>query len=544
MCDCKRQLLHNSPVRSMARRAAFLCAAAAVQCALGEPVKIIGVQGMDDQTMTDWVPVNEGVDQLDLRYQNAATVLKPGLRRYNAFWSNFEQTPPSPAGSPPSCPAGKLLVPTSESDRIARGYRMYHCYDNGTITAFDGYTTRDAQIGAASAFIVYGSPAWAADPACTGFPWGPDMYRAGCLPWTSLDAWEDYILFLTERYSAPWGSGRARVSGLVIWNEVQSQGWADPSPVLPNRYSGPQTWSPAQLDLYVSMIANLTLRAGRAAARNIPTGMMLWMSTDHFTAAPPLKKGDVYHLGLYDMLPGFWAKMAAGLPREEEGEAGQPNDTSQARMYDWAVAVHPYDAGDPRQNLTAHGVYTFATLKESVSSVQCSYLVQYLGVNPSDCWTGAYPQTAMWASEQGWPYNNVTMNKTLQARNICYAHGLSLYNGLWSVSHNFFQGPVPTSQGDSGDFSLIDELPVVWGNLSNGKGHATFDAYAATAPGVYGVDGSNYCCTAWGWGCPGGDPWPPKQEEEGEAEIRQGVQVQAWEPSSQPHMRHPAYARA
>lgn len=313
------------------------------------------------------------------------------------------------------------------------------------------------------------------------------MYKSGCLPWGHLDDWEDYMNFITGRWNAPWGSGKARLSNLVIWNEVQSMGWADPSPILPNRYTGPGTWGPGDMATFAGMIANLTLRAGAAAARNFPDGgTMLWLSTDHFVTAPPLKQGDVFHLGLYDFLDAYWPLV---------------NTT-----YDWGVAVHPYDAGDPRANLTAQGVYTFLTTRALVGDFQCAKLSSVAGVPPSEC--GQYPQTQMYASEQGWPFNNITMTKELQARNICLAHGLSLANGLWAVSHNFFQAPGPTSQGNAGDFSLCDFPPTVWGNLSNGCGHATFDAYAATAPGVYGVDATNYCCTAWGWGCPGGDPLP------------------------------------
>jgi hypothetical protein len=69
------------------------------------------------------------------------------------------------------------------------------------------------------------------------------------------------------------------------------------------------------------------------------------------------------------------------------------------------------------------------------------------------------------------------MTKEDQARNICYAHGLARAAALpggggsggapgnasgpaagavWGVTHNFFQGPAPSSQGDAGDFSLLE----------------------------------------------------------------------------------------
>lgn len=232
------------------------------------------------------------------------------------------------------------------------------------------------------------------------------------------------------------------------------------------------------------MMANMTIRAAVAATRHVPD-MGVWVSTDHFMTAPPLNPGDVYHVGLVDLFERMWPALAA---------AGVP----------WSVAVHPYDAGDPRQNLTAQGIYTFATLEENVASFQCAQLVAASGgaITPDTCW--AYPQVRMWASEQGWPYSATTMNKTVQARNICYAHGLSVAQGLWSVTHNFFQGSAPSSQGDAGDFSLVDEPPVCNVTLAGcAVTSETYRAYMATAPGVYGVDSTNYCCTRWGWGCAG-----------------------------------------
>ena len=468
------------PLAAAAPRAGLLLLAGLAGASAG-PVPLVAVSGVDDQTMSDYC-ASAGGGQLGARYATLQHDLAPGMRRYNAFWSAAESSPPFPAGSPPAaCPPGTMLVPDGgEPARVARGYRAYHCYSAPFVAAFDDYLALDAQIGAASAFIVYGSPPWARTAGCTGFPWGKDMYQEGCLPWGHLDAWFDYILFLTERWSAPWGSGKARLSHLVIWNEVQSMGWADPSPVLPNRWAG-APWSAAQLSLYTAMIANLTLLAGAAARVNSGEGMMLWLSTDHFTTAPPLQHGDVGHIGLYDLLPPMMELVGTGL--------------------DWGVAVHPYDAGDPRANLTAQGVYTFATLKEAVADVQCALLTK-TGLPPSAC--ASAPQTLMYASEQGWPFNAKTMNKTTQARNICLAHELSLAQAVYAVTHNFFQAPAPTSQGDAGDFSLLDYvLPVgpLFPNLTNGRGHATYDAYAALNPAVWGKSSAHYCCTAWGVGC-------------------------------------------
>ena len=459
---------------------AALCALVAASAAASAPApplrgppQLRGVQGMDDQTVVLALQSlgAGGAEALTERYTALARELQPGLRRYNAFWSAAEgRVPPSSAQL--VCPSGSELVPPSEAERLRLGYAHFHCYDSAFLAGFDDAFARDASVGASSALIVYGSPDWAIDANCTGFPWPPNPnYRSGCIPWGFFADWQDYILMLTSRWSAPWGSGRARLSHLCVWNEVQSQGWSDPSPVLPNRYSG-APYSPAQLAQYAGAIGSLMLGAGRGAALGTPPGgapPMLWLSTDHFNLAPPLKVGDVMHVGLWELLDALWPVVNV--------------------TYAWGVCVHPYDAGDPRQNLTAQGIYTFATLRESVAAYQCGKLVQIAGATPDSCWE--WPQVQMWASEQGWPLSK-TMNRTLQARNICLAHGLSVAQGVYAVSHNFFQSPTPTSQGGGGDYSLIDEPPVVFMNLTNALGHETYDAYASTAPGVFGVTSSHY----------------------------------------------------
>lgn len=349
-------------------RHATLAAIAGVVVSASPLPKLIGMQGLDDQAMTDYA-YSISPALLQQRYSVEAEQIRPGLRRYNFFWDGFEANPPTAQAQP--CPPGTTSVPINETDRIARGFNLFHCYDSGRLTQFDTYLAADAAIGAASAFIMYGSPSWARAAGCTGFPWGPGPnYKDGCLPWGFEGAWEDFVLVTAERWHGTWGSGEARLSGYVIWNEVQSQGWADPSPVLPSRYSG-APYTPAQMKVLAGELANLTARAGRAAARWMPEDYMLWLSTDHFATAPALHTGDVMHVGLWDYLTYFWPALDAAAA----ADATLPNATSLR----WGIAVHPYDAGDPRGNLSSSGIYTFATLSEMVADVQCGWLTQYGG---------------------------------------------------------------------------------------------------------------------------------------------------------------------
>jgi len=143
------------------------------------------------------------------------------MRRYNVFWLGYEpneSTPPPQSLAPapvagggvgsslvaplPPCPSGLVRVPTNESDRTARGYHNYHCYALGKLSSsLDVAVQLDASIGSASSFILYGSPAWARHPNCTGFPWGTaPNFKLGCYPWDHLTDWEDFVNMLVERY--------------------------------------------------------------------------------------------------------------------------------------------------------------------------------------------------------------------------------------------------------------------------------------------------------------------------------------------------------
>ena len=116
--------------------------------------------------------------------------------------------------------------------------------------------------------------------------------------------------------------------------------------------------------------------ASRAAERyrGSTAAAMLWLSTDHFLTAPKLNVGDVGHIGLLEFLDSFWTQVYHSLaillfiPH--------PNPWLQPAIannsFAWGICVHPYDAGDPRENLLSRGIYTFATLNISVRAFQCS----------------------------------------------------------------------------------------------------------------------------------------------------------------------------
>lgn len=88
----------------------------------------------------------------------------------------------------------------------------------------------------------------------------------------------------------------------------------------------------------------------------------------------------------------------------------------------------------------------------------------------------------------------------IRARNICYAQALSEANTqVVSVTHNYFQDNAGGSEQGGQDYGLIPGN--ITGNLSNGAGHPTFDAYVATSPAHWGVSDDHFCCVTWRMGC-------------------------------------------
>jgi hypothetical protein len=100
---------------------------------------------------------------------------------------------------------------------------------------------------------------------------------------------------------------------------------------------------------------------------------------------------------------------------------------------------------------------------------------------------------------QGWPSPGCCDDE-IRARNICFAHGLAAsLPEVIAVTHNFFQDSKGGSEQGGQDYGLI--AGNISGDLSDGTGYPTFDAYNATSPTVWGRSDANYCCEKWRVGC-------------------------------------------
>eukprot|EP00049_Salpingoeca_infusionum_P015717 m.307957 g.307957 ORF g.307957 m.307957 type:complete len:485 (+) comp15938_c0_seq6:1680-3134(+) len=443
------------------------------------------LQGHDDDSYTMWMRGQGMEAELDARYKQIA-VMKPGIRRYNMFWNGLEPQPSTSA--PTSCPTGLTLVPVNETDRALRGFRRYHCYNiKDACSGWDEMLARDFQIGAHHAGIFWASPAWARNANCTGFPWGKQMNQFGCIPrLDAMDDFHDYFNFVAERYSGNSSayvkpSAPGPLSHFVVWNEVVSAGWMDMSPLIPNRITldnttGDEQLTAAQFENMTSTYALMLSLANEAVTRHNPSALV-WFSSDHYWLSPHQNKGDVLHVSLLKFLDQVWQKIGT--------------------RFDWGLVVHPYDAGDPNQNLWNQGIYTFDTLQNVVD-----YQIQKLnqsGLSPMNS-TGSWrPQTLVYPSEQGWSTAQVPQ-QSHRARNICRAQRLSeQVPNVFAVTHNLFQ-QMPDSGGQGGAFyGLIS--PNISATLADGANDSCFNAYLATSPDFWNKRNDHYCCQQWQLGC-------------------------------------------
>ena len=434
-----------------------------------------GLQGHDDENwpMRLMSKTQSETPAFTQRYA-ALGKMQPGIRRYNMFWGGFEPTPSTATAR--MCATGYELHPRGAGDM--EGFSRFHCYHTAQLRSFDLVFKLDQAIGAQGAAILYSAPAWAIEPNCTGFTFGKDVIKGGCVPRDdTMPDFEDFVNLLASRFSP-------HLKHYIVWNEVASAGWMDCSPHTPNRAGpgGALLLTDAEFDFWVSKYANLMRRTDRAVAQNQPReGYMIWASNDRLWERPKQRDGQTLHTGVKPFLDRLWPKLGAN--------------------FSWNLAVHPYDPGNPMDDgEMAPGhypqAYTFATL-DVVVAYQRAQVKRIANLDPDSA--RGKSLTWLYASEQGWP-SPACCDDRIRARNICFAHGLAAsLPQVIGVTHNFFQDNPGGSEQGGQDYGLI--AGNISGTLSNGTGYPTFDAYNATSPAVWAKSDEHFCCASWKVGC-------------------------------------------
>ena len=288
-----------------------------------------GLQGYDDENWPMQLITEDGSASPELiRRYGALGSMRPGTRRYNMFWTNFEPKPSVASGAKLDCPTGFEKHPQGPSEELH--FKRQHCYLSSQLAKFDLIFKMDRRIGAQGAAIIYAAPGWAIEPNCTGFIFGKDVIKGGCAPRDdAMDDYEDYVLMLANRYGE-------HLKHFVVWNEVASAGWMDCSPHTPNRAgpNGENTLTDAQFDYWVEKYATLVKRTARALqtiSTTAGTGSMIWTSNGRLWERPNQVEGEPLHTGVRPFLDRLWPKLGAS-------------------NFSWNLAVHPYEPDNPMDN--------------------------------------------------------------------------------------------------------------------------------------------------------------------------------------------------
>lgn len=405
-----------------------------------------GIQGHDDHVPLFLMSRTQTETPVLTQRYSVLGGMRPGIRRYNMFWSSFEPT--TSTANARKCDPGFELHPNRSEDGMA--WNRFHCYRTSQLRAFDLLFRLDRTIGAQGAAILYSAPAWAIEPNCTGFVFGKDVIKGGCVPRDdALGDFEDFVTLLASRYSP-------HLKHYIVWNEVASAGWMDCSPHTPNRAGpdGTSTLTDNEFEFWVNKYAELMKRTDTAVARQAPQeGFMIWASNDRRWERPRQADGDPLHVGVRPFLDRLWLKLKTN--------------------FSWSLAVHPYDPGNPMDDSEmAPGhhpqAYTFATL-DVVREYQRAQVRAVGGVDPDS--TKGKMFTWLFPSEQGWPFPDCCTDR-VRARNICYSHALACSQlQVIGVTHNFFQDDLGGSEQGGQDYGLIPGNISM--TLSNGSGYVS-----------------------------------------------------------------------
>ena len=346
----------------------------------------------------------------------------------------------------------------------------YHCYNTVRVRSWDMYMNNDVAFGIETAAVLWGSPAWYVHPNCTGTA---ALGKVACSPRPeNISAWYDYVAFVGSR----WPSA----THLVIWNEVSSSTWFDPSPYANNTQKN-MTGTP-DADIWIDMYANMLKQAHDAiyVSRTL-AGLttLMYVSTDRMLTATPWcgtpRWGPRCPLGVWNLLNGLWKRLGISI--------------------DWSLSLHLYGVPNSKdwQLTQPYQAYSYIDIPKMVAFQQ-SWLKNYT----SD-WATA-PQAVVAGTEESWNTGDLASQNTT-AWYVCLAHNYSMgsptmaFNTLYDT-----QDPYDMSGTPSGNYGLI---PKNAGPYLNGSGTTapTYFAFASTSPYVWNQRSDHFCCVMYALGC-------------------------------------------
>ena len=416
----------------------------------------------------------------DARYRKLADDIGVSIQKYNYYWMTFEDSVTS-SDKPLKCPAGYTLFPSDSTQKESLGVKRYHCYKDSTVSGWEKRFSFNSKYKIDIAVVLWTTPEQYRAVGCEGFyfPLQDKYLKNGCYPTKEhYDDYEDWIRFTA------WKFGKY-IDHYIVWNEVDSTDWADPSDENYSKASMISDMSSAMkrsFQIYSSLLKRTTESVSeldrKCMGRENECNNFIYisMSWDWYSEKPFYWKDSKggYHIIFQNrnLLDYLWKNIGTDI--------------------NWSVAVHPYgDAYD-----SSDTSLRFSTLKD-FSAYQKKHIEKYIESGKS--WLN-YTQSRLFASEQnaGPELEGGDMRK--KAEFICQTYDIGMrMPELVAMTHNHFQD---STNQDSCTPSKYAMLPSCAGkDLEDAGSYETYQAYISTSDNVWGKSDEHYCCQEFGVGC-------------------------------------------
>ncbi len=416
----------------------------------------------------------------DERYRKLAEDIGVSIQKYNYYWMTFEESTAS-SDKPLNCPSGYTLFPSDSKQKESLGVRRYHCYKESTISGWQNRFSFNSKYGIDIAVVLWTTPEQYRAAGCEGFyfPLQNKFLKNGCYPTPQhYDDYEDWIRFTA------WKFGRY-IDHYIVWNEVDSTDWADPSDENHTKASMISDMDSAMkrsfqiYDELLKRTAESVSKLDRVCmgrAGDCHNFVYISMSWDWYSEKPFYWKDskEGYHIIFQNrnLLDYLWKNMGMDI--------------------NWSIAVHPY--GDAYNSSDTS--LRFSTLKD-LSLYQKKHIEKYKQSGKS--WLN-YTQSRLFASEQNAGPGLEAEDMRRKAKFICQTYDIAMrMPELVAVTHNHFQDSTNQESCTPGKFAM---LPSCAGkDLEDAESYVTYQAYLSTSESRWGVSDEHYCCREFEVGC-------------------------------------------
>jgi hypothetical protein len=401
------------------------------------------------------------------RYEKLGDELRLSMQHFNLFWAHLEEEGKFSQSDPQKlhCGTGYFMFPANSTEKVRLGIHKYRCISEQVATAWDRRFQKSDEWNIDSAAVLWTTPVQYRNPGCNGFyfPEVSQTITGGCYPAKMYyNDFEDWMTFVTTR----WGE---YIDHYVIWNEVASLNWSDPS-------SSSRTMSTIrtnltknfarEADYIMQYYVELFNIAANMVEQHDAGNNIIYVSLDDFSfsSGRVIDHNSHVYIGNKTVLDAMWEKIGFN--------------------HDWGIAYHPYQMSTYDEGIIQH-----------IASYQKSQIMAH-GVGS---WL-TKSQSRFFFSEQ----SAVTTNINDKAAFICRSHDFSIAKPyIISQTHHYFQVQSYNTKLSDTQLDKYAMLPKAVGkDLENNRfSYPTYQAYYSTAPHNWGENNNHYCCKQHGMGC-------------------------------------------